>query len=66
MTAWLGAAGLAGCGLVAAAERSTVIYRVKGFTCVTCPVGLESLLRRERGVVRTTASYPEGMARIEF
>lgn len=59
-------AGLATVGVADAGQNKTVIYRVKGFTCVTCAVGLETLLRREKGIARAEASYPDGMVRIEF
>jgi copper chaperone CopZ len=60
-----GAGGLASLGLEAA-ERKTVVYQVKGFTCITCAVGLDALLQRQTGVVRSTSSYPEGTVKIEF
>jgi copper chaperone CopZ len=60
-----GAAGFA----VATAEgvnTKAVTYQVKGFTCVTCAVGLETLLRRQKGIAQAEASYPSGIVRIEF
>ena len=44
---------LAGAGCVAAlsavaAEKKTVTYHVKGFYCVTCAVGVDALLERQR------------------
>ncbi|HEY7307562.1 MAG TPA: heavy metal-associated domain-containing protein [Bryobacteraceae bacterium] len=60
---------LAGTGSLAGGEtrrREEVVYRVQGFTCVTCAVGLETLLRRQKGVTRAEASYPSGIVRIEF
>jgi len=47
-------------------ETRTVTWRVHGFTCVTCAVGLETLLRRENGVVTADATYPQGMVTIQF
>ena len=44
----------------------TVIWHVRGFTCITCAVGLETLLRREKGVVAATATYPQAMVTIKF
>jgi copper chaperone CopZ len=43
-----------------------VTWTVKGFTCVTCAVGLETLLRREAGVLQVRASYPQGKVHIDF
>jgi copper chaperone CopZ len=62
-----GAAGAAvgvelGCGTTA--ERVT--YRVGGFTCVTCAVGLETMLRGVRGVAEASASYAEHTVTIAF
>jgi len=63
---------LAGLGGVVAmegmdlAEQKTVIFRISGFTCITCAVGLETLLRKERGVIRVTASYPESIATVTY
>ena len=31
-----------------AKENRSVTYRVKGFTCVTCAVGLEVMLRQQK------------------
>ena len=62
-----GTGGLAISGSAKAADRhQTVTYQVDGFTCVTCAVGLEVLLRRENGVARAEASYPKRSVLIEF
>lgn len=63
---------LAGVGTVAAAELAhsgetrTVVYHVKGFTCVTCAVGLETMLREQKGVKWVKATYPEAQVTIQF
>jgi copper chaperone CopZ len=63
---------LAGVGTVAAAELAharetrTISYEVKGFTCVTCAVGLETMLREQKGVKWVTASYPEANVTIQY
>jgi len=64
--AFAGAASLASIGAAEGGQNKTVIYRVKGFTCVTCAVGLETLLRRQKGIARAEASYPDGTVRIDF
>lgn len=73
-----GATGLASFGVVealpsgsssSAADRKdikTVTWHVRGFTCVTCAVGLETLLHREKGVVTATATYPQAMVTIQY
>ncbi len=48
------------------AEQETVTFRISGFTCITCAVGLETLLQKERGVIRVTASYPESIATVTY
>jgi Cu+-exporting ATPase len=55
-----------GVSLEGAAPRETcaVRYRVKGFTCITCAVGLETMLRMQPGVVRAVAAYPAGTCEI--
>jgi Cu+-exporting ATPase len=49
-----------------AKENAAVTYSVKGFTCITCAVGLEVMLRGFRGVTRATASYPENKVSIGY
>ena len=62
-----GAGGLASVGAVETSEHHTTItYRVKGFTCVTCAVGLETLLRQEKGIAWAKASYPDATVTISF
>ena len=53
-------------GLTAAEANRSVTYKVKGFTCVTCAVGLEVMLRGLNGVTRGKASYPAANAAIGF
>jgi copper chaperone CopZ len=63
---------MAGVGTVAAAELAharetkTVSYRVKGFTCVTCAVGLETMLGQQKGVKRVKATYPDAQVTISY
>jgi hypothetical protein len=60
--------GTAGLTLAEAApqENRSVTYTVKGFTCVTCAVGLEVMLRCLKGVTRANASYPDANVKIGF
>lgn len=60
------AAGLSIADAGAAKENRSVTYKVKGFTCVTCAVGLEVMLRQQKGVTRANASYPERRVAIGF
>jgi len=47
-------------------ENRNVSYGVSGFTCVTCAVGLEVMLRQQKGVTRASASYPAARVVIGF
>lgn len=63
--------GLAGAtslavGALEANDSKTVGYHVSGFTCVTCAVGLETLLRQQKGVLKANASYPDGFVTIQY
>ncbi len=58
--------GAASLTSAAGGQIKTATYRVKGFTCVTCAVGLETLLRRQKGIARAEATYPSGIVRIDF
>jgi Cu+-exporting ATPase len=51
---------------VAATDSKTVTYRITGFTCVTCAVGLDTLLSKQEGVIRVHSSYPDASTVIEF
>lgn len=59
-------AGVAGLSAFAVTEKKTVTYRIQGFTCVTCAVGMDVLLQREKGVVSATSSYPDATTTIVF
>ncbi|MGA7316495.1 MAG: hypothetical protein WBX22_21275 [Silvibacterium sp.] len=61
-----GAGGLATMGAIEAGETRTVTYHVKGFSCITCAVGLDTMLGRHEGIVRSHSTYPEGIVTIDF
>jgi Cu+-exporting ATPase len=56
----------AGLGVAQARESKTVTCHVTGFTCPTCAVGLDTMLRRQNGVIRSKSSYPDAITVIEF
>jgi copper chaperone CopZ len=58
--------GLAPLETAAAAAIQTAVYRVKGFTCITCATGLDTLLSQRKGVVSSKSTYPEGKATVAF
>lgn len=61
-----GAGTLAAVELTHAGQTTTVSYRVKGFTCITCAVGLETMLGQQKGVHWVKATYPEAQVTIRF
>jgi cation transport ATPase len=62
----IGAAGsFAAIRSASAEDHKTVNYRIKGFTCPTCAVGLEVMLRQQKGVVRAEANYAKANATID-
>jgi copper chaperone CopZ len=61
-----GASGLATLKAATTLEKKTVTYKISGFTCITCAVGLETLLQREKGIIAAKASYPEAIAIVTY
>ena len=61
-----GGIGVAGVSARAAGKSVTVTWRIEGFTCVTCAVGLDTLLKEQKGIVRSRSSYPDRTAVIEY
>lgn len=47
-------------------KTKTVMWRVRGFTCTTCAIGLKVMLRQQKGVKNAEANYPEGTATVQF
>ncbi len=52
--------------LATSGPRATLLLQVKGFTCPTCAVGLDTLLVREPGIVSSHSTYPEGKVSVVF
>jgi len=62
---------IAGAGTLAFEAKGTgsakiVIYEVKGFSCITCAVGLDALLNKQRGILTSKSTYPEGKVTVKF
>lgn len=51
---------------IPAVPKKVVSYRVYGFSCVTCATGLDTMLSKEKGIVSSSSTYPEGIATIGF
>jgi copper chaperone CopZ len=47
-------------------QDASVTWTVKGFTCVTCAVGLQTILERHKGIARVSAAYPAGKVQIGY
>jgi copper chaperone CopZ len=60
LVALSGAGALAPLETMASASARTLVFQVKGFTCITCAVGLDTMLGRTKGVVSSKSTYPEG------
>ena len=61
-----GVSSLAPVEALARGKSKTVIYQVKGFTCITCAVGLDTMLGKQRGVLSSQSTYPEGKVTVRF
>jgi copper chaperone CopZ len=44
----------------------TVVYQVKGFSCITCAVGLDTMLGKQKGILSSKSTYPEGRVTVSF
>jgi copper chaperone CopZ len=60
------AIGLTPLKAVAKGKSEDVTYRVKGFSCVTCATGLDTMLSQQKGVASSKSTYPEGIVKIAF
>jgi Cu+-exporting ATPase len=58
--------GIAPLEAVSAAATRTVIYHVKGFTCITCATGLDTLLSQQKGIASSKSTHPEGKVTVAF
>lgn len=66
LVALSGAVSLAPLEAMAGTDRITVVYHVKGFTCITCAVGLDTLLGKQKGILSSESTYPEGKVTVSF
>jgi copper chaperone CopZ len=60
------AGGLAPLQGVAATGGSVVSYHVKGFSCVTCATGLDTMLGQQKGIKSSKSTYPEGKVVVNY
>jgi copper chaperone CopZ len=59
-------AGLAPLEAMSAGTSKTVVYFVKGFSCITCATGLDTMLGQQKGVTSSKSTYPEGKVTVGF
>jgi len=64
--ATLGAGSVATIAAADTKGTKTVTYVVKGFSCVTCAVGLDTMLQKQKGIIGSKSTYPEGIVKIQF
>jgi copper chaperone CopZ len=60
------AAGVGALEALAGTDHTTVVFSVKGFSCITCAIGLDTLLAKEKGVFSSDSTYPEGKVTVKF
>jgi copper chaperone CopZ len=46
--------------------KKIVTYHVRGFSCITCATGLDTMLAKQKGIASSSSTYPEGAATIGF
>jgi len=70
MAALSGASALAPLEAIATtaanAAAKTAVFQVKGFSCPTCAVGLDTMFTRTKGIVSSHSTYPEGKVTVRF
>lgn len=47
-------------------NKTAVTYKISGFSCPTCAVGLEVMLRQQDGIVLAKASYGDANVSIAY
>jgi copper chaperone CopZ len=60
------AAGLGPLEAAAGGATRIVVYRVAGFSCVTCATGLDTVLRDQQGITSSKSTYPQGIVTVAF
>jgi copper chaperone CopZ len=46
--------------------KKIVTYHVRGFSCITCATGLDTMLAKQKGIASSSSTYPEGVSTIGF
>ncbi len=61
-----GVGSLAPLEAMAAAESKTITFLVRGFSCITCATGLDTMLSQQKGIASSKSTYPEGKVTVRF
>ena len=59
-------AALAPLETIPATPKKIVTYHIRGFSCVTCATGLDTMLDKQKGITSSSSTYPEAIATIGF
>jgi copper chaperone len=51
---------------ISARASQTLVYFVKGFSCITCATGLDTMLGQQKGIFSSKSTYPEGKVTVVF
>jgi copper chaperone CopZ len=51
---------------LAGEASQSVTYKVNGFSCATCATGLDAMLSREKGIVSSKSTYPQGIVKVTY
>jgi copper chaperone CopZ len=51
---------------LATESTRTATYQVKGFSCITCATGLDTMLTRQKGIKSSKSTYPAGVVTVCF
>jgi copper chaperone CopZ len=60
------ALGLAPLRAAAKGKSEVVTFHVKGFSCITCATGLDTMLGQQKGVASSKSTYPEGIVKVAY
>jgi copper chaperone CopZ len=44
----------------------TPLEAMKGFSCITCATGLDTMLGQQKGIASSKSTYPEGKVTVVF
>jgi len=66
LVALSGTGALSPLEVMGAAAAKSVTYLVKGFSCPTCAVGLDTMLGGQKGIVWSKSTYPDGKVIVRF